>query len=97
MQFTTCSGCSRHVRIDAGVCPFCAASRTAARVLVGAAAISSLSGCPRPAAEYGGPPIPEEQWEPAEDPTATTDPAETDPAETDPAEPATDPADSPAT
>jgi hypothetical protein len=76
MHLTLCSSCSRHVRIDAGVCPFCDAalprSRAGARVgalLLGAAAISTLGGCPRPAAEYGGPPPvppPEQQGEPSE-------------------------------
>ncbi|MCX4245344.1 hypothetical protein [Paraliomyxa miuraensis] len=68
MRLSPCPECARHVRVDAGVCPFCdhplpvptARARVGA-LLIGAAAISTLTACPRAATKYGGPPPPEPQ------------------------------------
>jgi hypothetical protein len=56
------------VRIDAGACPFCGDALAFAvgpskveLFLVGAATLTTLGGCPRPAAKYGGPPLPQTQ------------------------------------
>lgn len=71
MRLTTCPSCDRHVRADAGACPFCAqvlpepASRRAARVgaiIAGVATVSAMTGCPRAATKYGAPPpMPEDR------------------------------------
>jgi hypothetical protein len=66
MRVTPCPGCLRHVRVDARVCPFCdhslssSSARAKVGMLIGAAAISTLTACPRPATKYGGPPPPEQ-------------------------------------
>lgn len=44
-------------------------------MLVGAAAVSTLTGCPRPMMKYGGPPAPVEQRDPNE-PEAIDTPAD---------------------
>ena len=66
MALSACPECSRHVRTDARVCPFCDHAlpssfglARAGKALVGAAAITALTACPRAATKYGGPPPPE--------------------------------------
>ncbi len=68
MRMLPCPRCARHVRIDAGACPFCGDALAVAvgpskvgLLLVGAATLTTLGGCPRPAAKYGGPPLPQTQ------------------------------------
>lgn len=84
-----CPECARHVRADAGTCPFCdgvlaSGPSSRARVgvlLIGAAAITTLGACGRMAVKYGAPPAP-----PQEPDTSVAAPAEPEvPAE--PSEP----------
>ena len=91
MRFSPCPGCARHVRFDAGACPFCATpvpsgstagGRAIGALLVGAVAVSAMAGC-RPATKYGGPPLPPEQRMLSEE-TEPSEPAELD----EPSEPA---------
>lgn len=39
-------------------------------MIIGAAAVSTLTGCPRPATKYGGPPPPEVEQRDASEPPA---------------------------
>jgi hypothetical protein len=88
VRLFACPECARHVRVDAGVCPFCdhvlPPSNARARVgalLIGAAALSTLGACRAMATKYGGPPAP-----PQEPDTSVAAPAEPEAPE-EPSEP----------
>lgn len=86
MQLVPCPDCARHVRADAGLCPFCdcalssapsGRSRTRAGVLlIGAAAITTLGACGRMAVKYGAPPEPETSVAAPAEPEAPVEPSE---------------------
>lgn len=90
MQLVPCPDCARHVRADAGICPFCDCALSSAPsgrgraragvLLIGAAAITTLGACGRMAVKYGAPPAPPQEPEtsiaaPAE-PEAPAEPSE---------------------
>ena len=90
VRLKPCPSCSRHVQPDAASCPFCdrelltkgAGWATATRfgaMVVGAATISTLTGCPRPMPKYGAPPLPATQ--PEADKTIAPDEADDSPLE----------------
>lgn len=99
MRLSECPECSRHIRTDARVCPFCdhvvpASGRArAGALLVGAAAITTLTACPRAATKYGGPPPPEPQAEEIVEPTAEPPDEAAEPEDAAEPEEATEPED----